>query len=854
MNNNKLFSLSSIFVLCFLFLQTQLYAQTPEINLKIDTTSTASNGSYNFGSSNVGTATAAITFTIQNLGGGTLSLPGTPIVGITGPNASDFTIAQTSTASFVSPSGTTTFTVAFNPSGTGTRTAGIFIVNNDSDEPNYQINVTGTGIGPDINLRAGTNIPSGASYNLGSSPVGTATAATTFTIENLGAVTLTLPGTPIVNLLGGTDFLINQSATSPSIVAGGSTNFTITFKPLASGTRGDTIIIMNNDSDESPYFITLTGTGTAASGPDINIKSVGATGGTSIVSGGSYTFSSTDVGTSTTATTFIIENTGTSNLTFLSNPIIAISDTFDFSINQTGISNILGPGGSTTFSVSFKPYAAGGRQSDITVKSDDPDEGTYLISLFGTGTVPSSGPEINIKPSGGSSISSGGSYNFGSSDIGTSTPSTTFVIENTGTAGGGTTGNLTLSGNPLVAISGANAAEFIVDIVSLTPSIGPGGSTNFTIRFNPSGSGTRTATITIVNDDSNEGSYVINLTGTGATPVGMYIVGSEFVLPKTVETYKVSVPASWTYTYTWTYSGSNYFFFPGSSGPEVGLFFTDTATSGKLRCTAYSGSGVFTFEEIDITVNTNPTNAFQLAELQCPDAVTDCSAGYIHNFSISSISNLTSGCNKNGYTDYTRSNITDTLNLGGVYSAKLTMFNPNTSVINYVGIWVDYDNDGDFSNSDEFIAQASGNITEISLTNIKFENKEGYDGPKRLRVQTRPNVPFTAGESCALTGGLGETEDYLIVLSTQDALEAPQIITPNEDGKNDYFVIRGIDPSTENKLTVFDRLGAVKYSSSNYENNWNGIASSGDKLSPGTYYFVFTNDSNSIKGFLEIRY
>jgi gliding motility-associated-like protein len=115
-------------------------------------------------------------------------------------------------------------------------------------------------------------------------------------------------------------------------------------------------------------------------------------------------------------------------------------------------------------------------------------------------------------------------------------------------------------------------------------------------------------------------------------------------------------------------------------------------------------------------------------------------------------------------------------------------------------------------------------------------------------------VPFTAGESCALTGGLGETEDYLIVLSTQDALEAPQIITPNEDGKNDYFVIRGIDPSTENKLTVFDRLGAVKYSSSNYENNWNGIASSGDKLSPGTYYFVFTNDSNSIKGFLEIRY
>src|SRR5206468_1915185 len=72
-----------------------------------------------------------------------------------------------------------------------------------------------------------------------------------------------------------------------------------------------------------------------------------------------------------------------------------------------------------------------------------------------------------------------------------------FTISNSGDA------NLTLSGTPPVAISGPNAGDFSVVATPTTP-VGPNTTTSFEVRFSPSASGTRAATLTIANDDSNE--------------------------------------------------------------------------------------------------------------------------------------------------------------------------------------------------------------------------------------------------------------------------------------------------------------------------------------------------------------
>jgi hypothetical protein len=98
-------------------------------------------------------------------------------------------------------------------------------------------------------------------------------------------------------------------------------------------------------------------------------------------------------------------------------------------------------------------------------------------------------------------------YDFGQYTVGcTYQAPTLFNISNAGAT------TLTLSGTPV--ITGTDAADFTVTTAPST-SISAGTSATFNITFNPSSVGTKTAILTIANDFSGSGSYVINLTGEG---------------------------------------------------------------------------------------------------------------------------------------------------------------------------------------------------------------------------------------------------------------------------------------------------------------------------------------------------
>jgi len=88
----------------------------------------------------------------------------------------------------------------------------------------------------------------------------------------------------------------------------------------------------------------------------------------------------------------------------------------------------------------------------------------------------------------------------------------TFTIQNTGSA------NLNLTGSsPFVVISGTNTGDFSITAIPTTP-IAAAGSTTFQVTFNPSAAGTRTATLTIANDDSDENPYNFDIQGLGLEP------------------------------------------------------------------------------------------------------------------------------------------------------------------------------------------------------------------------------------------------------------------------------------------------------------------------------------------------
>ncbi|PWE00294.1 Ig-like domain-containing protein [Marinilabilia rubra] len=70
----------------------------------------------------------------------------------------------------------------------------------------------------------------------------------------------------------------------------------------------------------------------------------------------------------------------------------------------------------------------------------------------------------------------------------------------------------------------------------------------------------------------------------------------------------------------------------------------------------------------------------------------------------------------------------------------------------------------------------------------------------------------------------------------------PEGFSPNKDGFNDVFRIPDFDYYTNMSLTVFNRNGILVFESSDYRNNWDGIANTGPikgQIVPkGVYFYI----------------
>lgn len=130
--------------------------------------------------------------------------------------------------------------------------------------------------------------------------------------------------------------------------------------------------------------------------------------------------------------------------------------------------------------------------------------------------------EIVVKNDGGTEIVNSGNYGFGEVENGQYLEKT-FTIANDGLL------SLNISGN--ITVSGTNASCFTITQPAST-TIATGNSTTFKIKFTPGSVGDKNAVITIPNNDLDESSYTINLTGKGiaaglvATPTFTYTLTS----------------------------------------------------------------------------------------------------------------------------------------------------------------------------------------------------------------------------------------------------------------------------------------------------------------------------------------
>jgi len=91
-----------------------------------------------------------------------------------------------------------------------------------------------------------------------------------------------------------------------------------------------------------------------------------------------------------------------------------------------------------------------------------------------------------------------------------------------------------------------------------------------------------------------------------------------------------------------------------------------------------------------------------------------------------------------------------------------------------------------------------------------------------------------------------------VLINVKDLI-VPQIITPNDDGDNDYLFIENID-LFENSVEIYNRWGQVVFKTDNYQNNWTGINQQGEPLINDTYFYIIRiEDNQPYKGFIVIK-
>ncbi len=472
-----------------------------------------------FGSVGINIGATTRSFTIQNTGTGALTLGGTPKVAVSGTHASDFAV-ETQPSTSIASGGSTTFTVAFNPSAIGTRVAIISIDNTDSDENPYTFSIQGTG----SDAPTATTDPSSLVTASGATLNGTVNdnrENTTVTFE-YGLTTaydtpVTADESPLASGSG--------SSSVSKTISGLANSTTYHYRVVAVNAMGTSYgadqTFTTSHTAPSSQAMSITASGESLSGTTVNwTRGDGANCVVFLKEGDSGSASPVDNTTYTAATAF---GSGTQ---------IATSGWYCI-YNGTGTSvSVTDLNAGTTYRVQVFEYN-GSSGAELYLADSASDNPTNTTTLS---------PQMNVRGN-STSIVDGDTTpliddhtDFGTTDITSGTVVRTFTIENTGT------GDLSLSGTlpDLVAISGTHAADFSVTAQPSSATVAASGTITFQVTFNSSAIGTRTAEVSIANSDSDENPYTFSIQGTGtdaataATDAASSITASAATLNGTV--------------------------------------------------------------------------------------------------------------------------------------------------------------------------------------------------------------------------------------------------------------------------------------------------------------------------------
>jgi len=103
-----------------------------------------------------------------------------------------------------------------------------------------------------------------------------------------------------------------------------------------------------------------------------------------------------------------------------------------------------------------------------------------------------------------------------------------------------------------------------------------------------------------------------------------------------------------------------------------------------------------------------------------------------------------------------------------------------------------------------------------------------YDTPGTFS----PSVVFNNRTDLKIT-----KSQYITVQMIEDVISISNVFTPNDDNVNDDFLVT-TQAEVPIKMNIFTRAGILVYKAEGTTLSWDGYTASGQKLTPGIYYYT----------------
>jgi gliding motility-associated-like protein len=322
-------------------------------------------------------------------------------------------------------------------------------------------------------------------------------------------------------------------------------------------------------------------------------------------------------------------------------------------------------------------------------------------------------------------------------------------------------------------------------------------------------------------------------------------------------------------SYEWNYSGRNVDLHPDME--NILIDFSDSATSGTLSLVVTGNSIDTLTSQFDIIVNNLPEAA---GNIHGPSEV--CASQTDIQFHIDSIpfaesyewnysgtGAQISGNTKNISVDFSSDATAGQLTVSGINVCGSGTPSPSLLVnLNHApanagpisGVQEVCQNTGDVLFSVDKIPLAENYIWEFSGENATLS---GYSDSVRIyffNYATSGNLTVYGMNNCG-KGGTSQKFPIIVQSCSENpgSLNIPNAFSPNGDGTNDLFIIKGLPEQSQ--LQVFDRSGKICYQSDNYQNDWDGRDSQGEIMNSDTYWYVLIvpGFQNEFKGFVYLK-